>query len=90
MTNLELVQYMNAQHPDYWDTGRWYPAQLPTGGNVEIKRTTGRGRLQGKRYLHVRYTVPLVIVDPDGKRTPMGITYAHTIHNLKTGEWREV
>ena len=90
MTNLELIQHLNAQHPDRWESGQWYPALLPSNDPVEIKRTTGRGRAQGKHYLHVRYEVPLIIVDPDGNRTLMGTTYIHTIHDPATGEWKEV
>ena len=86
MDNLEFARYMNAQHPDRWTQGTWYPATTPDGTPVEILLTHGRGRANGIHFIHVRIKVKVVIVSPDGERTNGGEGYKHARFNLRTGD----
>ncbi len=56
-----LVVHLLAQHPDHWTQGAWYPAQLPSGKGVEIRKT--RAVKTGAPFLHIRLRVKLVIID---------------------------
>jgi hypothetical protein len=46
---------LNRQHPDSWTPGEWYPAIIP-GTNIpcEVRRSTGRGKKAGEKYIHVK------------------------------------
>ena len=91
MTDLQLAQYLDKQHPDRWIQGHWYDAKGPGGRPVEIRRSSGVGRNKGTRFLHVRFPCKLVIVHPDGTREGTEFTsFTHTRHNLKTGEWKDL
>ena len=59
--NKLLAQYMERQHPQQWTSGRWYPAHLPDGREVEIRRSNGRGKQTGSRYLHIKLPVTVAI-----------------------------
>jgi len=89
MTELEMARHLDKQHPNMWDRGRWYPASLPSGIAVEIKRTNGKGRNPG-RFLHVRRKVRLVVRHPDGTKSNAGHDYVHVRFNLRTGECKEL
>lgn len=48
----ELANYLNNQHPNTWDRGAWYPARLPTGEGVSIRRSKPVAGNRG--WIHVR------------------------------------
>ena len=87
MTDKELMRHLNKQHPSPWTTGAWYPATLPNGNQVEIKRTNGRGKNNG-RYLHVRFLAPFRVRSPNGSITSLGNQFVCSRFNLETGEWK--
>jgi len=91
MTDLQLAQHLDTQHPNRWTQGHWYEATGPNGKRVEIRRSSGVGRNKGMRFLHMRFPSWLVIAHPDGtkERTNERI-YIHTRINLKTGEWKDL
>ena len=82
---LAYANHLNEQHPDTWIPGQWYPATKLDGGEVEIKRTHGKGRNHGS-FLHVRKEIPLYIRNHrTGERTRFGKDYLHARINLATG-----
>ena len=88
-TKREL-EFLYLQHPNPWDNSVWYPAVTASGRFVEIKRTTGRGRVANTRYLHVRREAEIVSVQPDGNKKPIGTMWVHFRANLETGVVREI
>ena len=90
MTDLEVAHYLDKQHPNPWDGGRWYPASLPvSGAKVEIRRTSGKGRNHGY-FLHARRAVRLTVRNLDGTISDLGPDYIHVRFNLSTGECKEL
>lgn len=87
MTDKELVRHLDKQHPNPWTTRAWYPATLPNGNEVQIKRTNGRGKNNG-RYLHVRFLAPCIVRNPDGSSTPLGTRFICSRFNVATGAWK--
>lgn len=64
-----VARHLLAQHPDPWTAGAWYPATLPDGRVVTIRRTRQVGR--GTPFLHIRgdgWHIRLNLMDGTGVR----------------------
>jgi len=59
----EEICVLLPQLPTSYSSHRWYPAVLPGDLKVEIRKTSGRGRAFGDRFLWLRRAVPLQKAD---------------------------
>jgi hypothetical protein len=87
---LPIAKALDAQHPNTWARGTWYPAKTSGGQDVEIRRTRGKGRVAGVPYLQVRRKARRIITYLDGTREDRGECYLYFRFNLRTGEMKEV
>lgn len=65
--DAKTAQHLNAQHPNPWTRGTWYPAKLQNGQEVQIKRTSGKGPQAGKHYLHIRKRIEIHVKSEAGE-----------------------
>ena len=66
MTDQQIAAILDAQHPNPWMPGAWYPAEYD-GQKVQIKRTTGKGRNAGHHYLNIRKAITINTKTPTGE-----------------------
>ena len=85
MTDLQIALYIDAQLPNPYNKGQWYPVTDPQGTKLDARRTTGKGRNAGRSYLHVRKQVTQMV---NGEA--MGLIWLAWRVSLQTGEWQEV
>jgi hypothetical protein len=89
--NLALARTLDAQHPDRWYSGQWYPATGPNDTAVEIMRTNGKGANAHQRYLHVRRPARRVLRHYGSDEvTDLGPGFIVFRFNLQTGEAKEL
>ena len=85
MTDLQTAQHIDAQLPNPYTKGQWYPVTSPEGTTLQGRRTTGKGRNARRSYLHVRKQVTQMV---NGEA--MGRTWLAWRVSLQTGEWQEL
>jgi len=84
--NQSLAKHLQSQHPDGYYYGMWYPATLLNGQNVEIRRSSGKGRNSGNRYLHIRKPCVSVVRTPEGEELSRTASYSFFRINMQTYE----
>lgn len=81
----DLIQKLNAQHPNPWVRGVAYPATNPvTGHPCKIRRTTDTKTRTN--YLHIYTPITVVLRTPDGQELSRRPGQAHYRANLRTFE----
>lgn len=86
------AQFLMCQLPrEAQEKGKWYPAVMPGGKMIEIRRTYSKGKNPGRKFLHLRWKDETLVRDVGtDKVTPLGFVWVQFRINMQSGEIMEV
>lgn len=91
MTPAEEARALNAQIPNPYDRGQYYPATL-NGHNVKVCRKYGRGKQSNRSFLHFIKPCKVNLKTPSGEIIDTYDDFLHYMIELynPAAKWQEV